>query len=223
MLPNDIFKRPGPHHAYEVDPARLAQLRAAADVFEQLGDAGSLAAVTGYTVEELHGYSLSEIYRCCLADEDFGLRDYGPMWNRMELQTEFGELLIPRRDARIDPVSHVWLEASPWLPQRVAPASEIYVDLELAEPPAAAWTALFQSMERSIYDHDLIQDDDESDEAFDARIAARMPELEREDRAMVERWRQDCRAELEMFRSKLRELGDRDALVCTWHDEQGWL
>ena len=39
----------------------------------------------------------------------------------------------------------------------------------------------------------------------------------------VERWRVECRSEVETFVSKVREIGDRDGLVATWHSEQGWL
>ena len=70
---------------------------------------------------------------------------------------------------------------------------------------------------------DLLQDDDESDEAFAQRAAARGREMDDEHRALVARWREDCRAEVEAFRSQLRTIGERDGLVATWHSEQGWL
>lgn len=221
MLPNDVFKRPGPHHAYEVDPDALARLRTAIAPLEELGDSGPLAALLG---REIDTYAVHDAYHYCLVDEDFGLDLYGPMFDRMGLSTMFGELLIPRRDPQITPISHVWLELSPWLPQRVAPASEIYVDLALLDPPAMAWLQLLLGeMAYDLDRHDLFQGHDESDAAFDVRLDAWIEDSNAANHALVERWKVDCRPEVEMFRSKLREIGDRGGLVATWHSEQGWL
>ena len=132
VLPNDVFKRPGPHHAHEVDRARLTQLRAAFEELQLLGDAGTLAALLDQQPELLlrEAYRLSMAYTYCLIDADFGLRYYGPMFSRMGIATALGDPLIQQHDARVEPVSHVWFELSPYLPQRVAPAKDIYRELE---------------------------------------------------------------------------------------------
>ncbi len=223
-LPNDVFKRPGPHHAYEVDPTRLAQLRAAFDALSLLGDDGPLAALLDRPAAEIHDAGvLSEAYTYCLVDEGFGLQHYGPMFERMALFTTFGEPLIPVPNPLVEPVSHVWIELSPWLPQQVAPASEIYVDLDLVTPPAAAWDVLLTEITGDRDNHDLFQVPDETDDAFDRRIDRWIESQRAEYRVLIERWRVECRSEVETFVSKVREIGDRDGLVATWHSEQGWL
>ncbi len=221
MLPNDVFKRPGPHHAFEVDPVKHAQLCAAIAPLEELGDPGPLAALLGRTPDQLRdSWSVSESYSYCLVGEDFGLRRYGPMFERMQLQTVFGERLVPERDARVDPISHVWLELMPYFPQAVAPASEIFVELSLIAPPEAAWGLLLAEMPDDDYP---LQEDDEDDAAFERRVDTRAAVHEVEARQLIERWRVESCLEVDAFVANLRVLGDRDALVATWSDDQGWL
>lgn len=204
MRPNDIFKRPGPHHAVEADLERLAQLRTALAVLE---DHGSVEPLT----EFLSGRSpleepalLSDLGWEVASSNDFGLRDYGSMFFHAGLQTISGDLLYPQRDARRDAISHVWFELDPHIHQRVAPASAVLTTLDaLRNPPSGAWERLRK---------ELRPDGDDCGETDEAG-----------DREMVEQWRRDCRAELDSYGDRLTEIAGRGGAVVLWESEQGWL
>lgn len=207
VVPNDFFKRPGPHHAFEVDLELLAGLRAALDPLEQLGYPDPLAGVLGCSPKRVlePGGLYGIEYRCVLGD-DFGLSTYGPMLDRAGLATTFGGLLFPQRDATRDPISPFWLENHPWLPHQIAPAAVILEAIPgLLDPPERAWVTLFDEM---------IDPDPEP--------GHETPEHERPDR-LIARWRTEYRAEVEAFAARLREIAARGGSVTTWFSEQGWL
>jgi hypothetical protein len=195
-LPNDIFKRPGPHHAYELDAARCSELRGALDALELFGMAEPFVKLLPqYTADDvLAGRAFHDVVSACIAGDDFGLRDYGPMWSRAGLDVTWGELLYPQRNAREEPISPFWADHRPYLPYRVAPASELVDALgELRNPPKRAWKLLAREL---------------GDDG---------------DAALIEAWRPNARAELDAFASRLGELAARGASVVTWESEQGWL
>jgi hypothetical protein len=195
-LPNDIFKRPGPHHAYELDAARWAPLRDALDALEQFGLAEPFVKLLPqYTVDDvLGGRAFYDVISACVAGDDFGLHDYGPMWSRAGLDVMWGELLYRQRNPREEPISPFWAEHRPYLPYRVATAAEIADDLgKLRSPPKRAWKLLAREL---------------GDDG---------------DAALIETWRFKAIAELDAFASRLGELAARGASVVTWESEQGWL
>ncbi len=222
MIPNDLFKRPGPHHAYEVDPAKHRELRAAIAPLEELGDATRLATLLGRTPAEVSSsWVVSSAYSHCLIGEDFGLSDYGPMFERVGLTVSFGTALIPTRDPKVAPISHVWCELRPHFPQCLAPASQVLTKIHsLVAPPATLWSQIVLEIPD---DEELFQDDDEDDIAFDKRLAARAVVHQDQARAIVAKWRVDSRAEVSAFVAKLEELAARDCEVYTWSNDQGWL
>jgi hypothetical protein len=196
-LPNDVFKRPGPHHAYELDVALCTELRGALDALELFGMAEPMVKLAPQlTVDDvLAGRGLFDIVHTCVVGEDFGLRHYGPMWSRAGLSVTWGEPLYNERNPYQEAVSPFWAEHRPYLPYRVATAAQILDELgELRNPPRRAWTTLAKEMAE--------EDGDE---------------------ALIATWREACVAELDAFAARLGELATRGASVVTWESEQGWL
>lgn len=206
LVPNDVFKRPGPHHAFEVDRDMLEQLRAALDPLEELGLAEPLAAVMRRPLEEiLDGSVFWDIGYHCTLGEDFGLKTYGPMLRHAGLRIHWGEPFFRQRDDRVDAISPFWAEHQPYLPQRVATAAEVLPSLDpLRNPGPDAWTTL----------HDEMVDDDVPEED--------LPPEERPS-ALIERWRVEYLAELDRFAAAVAEVASRNGSIITWENEQGWL
>lgn len=204
MRPNDIFKRPGPHRAHEVNLEKVTKLRRALDALESLGVGEPLAELVGAPADEALEHSLFEgIQYHCVVGDNFGLAVYGPMLSRAGLQIVWGEPLFRERDPRKEPISMFWADRRPYLPQHVARAADILSSLdELRDPPAEAWQTLLEELA-----------DDEDDD---------LPAEERP-QALVATWRRDYLAELAAFSEHIVELARRDASVMTWEDEQGWL
>jgi hypothetical protein len=201
VVPNDIFKRPGPHRACAADLDRLAKLRAALDALEAYGVAEPLAALTGASVDQILDGALFDVGAECGVGESFGLATYGPMLDRAGLPLIWGETVFRPRNSLVEPISMFWADRAPYLPQHVAPASEILARLgSLRDPPERAWTQLRKELAEQ-----------------DRGDATETPA------ALIARWRLEYIAELDRFCARIAELAEQGASVVTWEDEQGWL
>jgi hypothetical protein len=205
MLPNDVFKRPGRHHAYEADLASVAKLRSALDVLEALGLPEPLAAAMRCTTEEiLEGFGASDAHSHGTIGDDFGLASYGPMLERAGLTVLWGGRLFSERDPRVEPISMFWADRRPYLPAHLAPAAEILECLgELRAPPEHAWQTLFDEM---------FDEDEEADRPPEERTPT-----------LIARWRREYVTELDVLERHVREIAARGGSIVTWEDERGWL
>jgi hypothetical protein len=211
-LPNDVFKRPGPHHALEVDWERVLAVRAAVAPLRRYGIAEPLAGLLELHVDELLGKrGFPELaYLCSTGDlGDFGLASYGPFLERAGLDLTFGESLIPHL-APDEAVSIFWAERSPYIPQFVAKARDVLARLPaLRTIPVAAQKRVYAELtERA-------DDADEPDE--------RHAEQERQAPLLISAWLREYPKELDAFESAVRQIAERDGWVMTWASEQGWL
>lgn len=206
MLPNDVFKRPGPHHAHEVERAKRDTLCEALGLLEEVGLAEPLAEVLAQPVEAvLDGRVFHDLAYQCVAEPDFGLATYGPMLIHAGLPIVVGEALFPQKDPTVEPISPWWAEHRPYLPGRLASAAELLDASEvLVKPSAVAWARLREAL-------------------VDPEVPeSELDPAERPD-ALITSWREACAVEVATYRSRLSELTKRGAWVATWTSEEGWL
>lgn len=199
LLPNDVFKRPGPHHAYEADLARVDAMRAALEVLQVRGDAAPMAALLGYAPDEILGdpsclYSLGGT---CVADDarDIGMRNYGPLLSLAGAAVVTGQPLLPYVNPTVTPVSMFWADHAPYVPEMVAPAREL-LGLVPAwrEIPDEDWAYVRQELAAGAQPADLL-----------------------------ERWRRAYLAEVDDFARALSPIADREGHVILWLEAEGWL
>jgi len=208
-LPNDWFKRPGPHHAHEASADGIAAFREAIDVLRRYGVAEPMAALMKASPDDVLRPGGIEI--TCFGDGvDFGMAEYGPLLSIAGCDLEFGEPLVPYHDATVEPISMFWADHPPYIPHHVSKASAIIVELpKLRKLPARNWRRVLAEMtERTDDAPELAQ--------IYAKRDAEAPGL-------LETWRVACAGELARFEHALRSVAERDGWVMTWFSEQGWL